>query len=296
MNTVKGVLLLTRWKEYLLFVLPLTLLGPLLSNRADISVFDYRLYAVLIGNIATVAFAFMLNDVEDAEDDKFITAKLVKNPIASGALTKRTGYLLSMSVALVAFFAFYYIGGPVFWLGSANILLSYLYSSKFVRLKKWPIVDIASHAMMLGSMLILTSFYTYSSSLDTAGYLVAAAFFISSYGQIYNQLRDFIADKQARLKNTSILLGKKNALLLAKLSLVAGIICILIALSKGIIPWWFLIVAPIVAVFSFVFKTDKDLSDRKIEFKIGGVQQPGYFAMNAAILIWFVLSVISSSN
>ena len=296
MNFIKGTLLLTRWKEYAFFVLPLTLLGPLIANNSHLSIFDYKLYAVLLGNFATVAFAFMINDVEDAEDDKFIKSKLFKNPISSGVLTKKSGYLLSLSTALVAFIAFFFLGGPVLWLGTANILISYLYSSKFVRLKKWPLIDIISHALMLGSLLILTSYYTYSKSLDAAGYLVAAAFFISAYGQIYNQLRDYNADKKAGLKNTSITIGKKGALFLAKLSAVSGIACILLALIRGIIPLWLLGIFPLLVLVSLMFKSENDITGREIKVKTGKAQLPAYLVMNVGVLIWFILSIISPSN
>ena len=190
MTKVKSIVLLTRWQEYVYFVVPLTLTGFLITNTPYAS----KLVAVLIGNLLTTAFAFIINDVEDAEDDKAIPAKLTRNPISSGELSRGFGYLASTLAASGAFLAFYSIGGVTTLLGSFNILLAYIYSSKAVRLKKWPLVDIVSHAMMLGGLLILTSFYTFSNNIGPAFSLVMGVFFISSYGQIYNQIRDFEAD------------------------------------------------------------------------------------------------------
>ena len=292
MTKVKSIVLLTRWQEYVYFVVPLTLTGFLITNTPYAS----KLVAVLIGNLLTTAFAFIINDVEDAEDDKAIPAKLTRNPISSGELSRGFGYLVSVLVASGAFLAFYSIGGLTTLLGSFNILLAYIYSSKAVRLKKWPLVDIVSHAMMLGGLLILTSFYTFSNNIGPAFSLVMGVFFISSYGQIYNQIRDFEADKKAGLKNTTILLGKNNSLHLARLFLVAGLLSLITALLLGVVPIWLVVVLPLAMIFAVKTHTKLDISGRATIDRSGDIQIPGYLAINIAVFVWFVSAVVLASN
>src|SRR5690606_41448835 len=47
---------------------------------------DLRLVAVTAANILAVAYAFMINDIEDAPDDALDPARAAKNPITSGRL------------------------------------------------------------------------------------------------------------------------------------------------------------------------------------------------------------------
>ncbi|NJO84468.1 MAG: hypothetical protein HC828_17980, partial [Blastochloris sp.] len=66
---VHGLIQLTRWKEYVPFVIPLTILGALLASRPYDTALDWRLAVVTLANILAVAYAFMINDIEDAPDD-----------------------------------------------------------------------------------------------------------------------------------------------------------------------------------------------------------------------------------
>jgi len=66
---IRGLIRLTRWKEYIAFVVPLTVLGALLAARPNGILLDWRLIVVTLANILAVAYAFMINDIEDAPDD-----------------------------------------------------------------------------------------------------------------------------------------------------------------------------------------------------------------------------------
>ena len=49
--------------------MPLTVLGALLAARPHDTLLDWRLAVVTLANILAVAYAFMINDIEDAPDD-----------------------------------------------------------------------------------------------------------------------------------------------------------------------------------------------------------------------------------
>ena len=86
---MQAILKLSRWQESIPFVIPLTLLGGLMAYRfADVRL-DERLLYVLLANILAVIYAFMINDIEDAEDDqKGDPERAKRNVIASGELSK----------------------------------------------------------------------------------------------------------------------------------------------------------------------------------------------------------------
>ena len=63
---IDGTIRLSRYREFLWFVMITTLLGAVSSG----GVLGIRLIAVLVANWLAVAFMFMINDVEDAPDDE----------------------------------------------------------------------------------------------------------------------------------------------------------------------------------------------------------------------------------
>ena len=172
------------------------------------------------------------------------------------------------------------------------LLISYFYSARPVRLKSWPFVDLVSHSLMLGGLLILTAYSAYLTSVGKAWYIIAAAIFFSIYGQIYNQLRDLDADKKSKLKNTTIFLGKEKSRYLSYLSLFLGISCLLISLFKGLFPLWLIPILLISVLLSFMFKKDKDFRGASFVDPTGEYQLSGYIIMNAVIFSWFLVSVL----
>ena len=129
-ENLKSVLRLSRWQEYVPFTIPATVFGALLTRQ----VLDWRLVAVTLANVLAVAYAFMINDIEDAPDDALDPERAARNPIAMGELTSRTAWSLSAVVGLSAV-VFYAVSGIwVLGIGVLTVLLSHFYSWKPVRL------------------------------------------------------------------------------------------------------------------------------------------------------------------
>ena len=84
-DKLRGVIKLTRFKEYIWFVIVTTLIGAATAGGE----FGWALIGALIANELSVGFAFMINDVEDADDDALNPAKINRNPVSAGILTKR---------------------------------------------------------------------------------------------------------------------------------------------------------------------------------------------------------------
>jgi 4-hydroxybenzoate polyprenyltransferase len=61
---MNALIRLTRYKEYIFFVMVTTFLGAIVGK----GFFGWKLVGVLTANLLAVAFAFMINDVEDAPD------------------------------------------------------------------------------------------------------------------------------------------------------------------------------------------------------------------------------------
>lgn len=289
-NIVKGLISLSRWKEQL-YLVTLTFLGGLIAHGVYGILLDWRIFVVAFANFLTVTFAFMINDMEDAEDDAAHPISAKRNPITNGTLDLRTAWIACGGVVLVALACYFVGGGLVLIIGILNLILSFLYSWKPVRLKSSTIgLDVVSHTLMLGGLLPLAGYFVSTSQVHSAIIFITLATILgSTYGQIYNQLRDFDADSKAGIKNVTIRAGKKNAFVLMYGAIVAAFVCALIGISQVGLPDWFLplvaisIVIGLVATFAVV-RTD---SSGKPPIDMSGKFQVGFLiALNIVLVVW----------
>ncbi|HLD11926.1 MAG TPA: UbiA family prenyltransferase [Patescibacteria group bacterium] len=201
MKTVKPLITLTRWKEYYGKVIFITLLGTFLVPALPF----WKILLLLSANLLSGAFTFMINDVEDAEDDALDAKKQKRNPISAKRMSKRTAMIATFAVGLTSLMFYSFLNLRVFIYGSVGLLLGFLYSYKRIRLKSKPVIDLTSH----GIFLALVYFLTAISSGDTLPsiyhilWLGIPIYFLSVLGDISNEIRDYTVDRKAGLQNTA---------------------------------------------------------------------------------------------
>lgn len=289
---MREILELSRWKEHLPYTVPLTVLGGIIATSTG-NPLDYRLILVVIANILTMSYAFMLNDIEDAPDDARDSHKAKRNPISAGRLSSRDAYTVVRSLALMALVLYAFTNRLTFSLGIVTLLLSHLYSWRRVRLKAYPVTDILSHSLMLSGLLLLTGFTAYSREFKEIWALATAAILFSVYGQLYNQIRDFDVDTKAKLKNTTILVGKRRAHYLKDASVLLAVIALLTAIYFRTFPVWLLFPLAVSAPFIMAFKTNKD-SSGTIAVDLGGkLQMQMLLVFNVVVLAWLAQVILS---
>lgn len=289
---ILGLVQLTRWREYVTFVIPLTVLGALLAARPNNVLLDWRLIAVTLANILAVAYAFMINDIEDAPDDARDPARAARNPISSGKIGVRMGYAACRLVAVVTLGLYALGGGWAFVIGIATLLLSHLYSWRPVRLKAWPVTDVVSHSLMLSGLLLLAGYFIYHDSPGIMWFVAAGATLASVYGQLYNQLRDYDMDKAAGLHNTAIILGETNTRLAMYLSIGLAVACLLAAAVQGAFPLWLGVVMVLSIPVSWLFRTGTDMRGAVTQEAGGLMQAQMLVILNLTIGAWLVEAVI----
>lgn len=285
---LQGLVRLTRWKEYIPFVIPLTLLGALLAARPHGALLDWRLIVVTAANILAVAYAFMINDIEDAPDDARDPARAARNPISSGQIGAHVGYAACRVVAGGTLILYALGGLHVLAIGIATLLLSHLYSWRAVRLKAWPITDVVSHSLMLSGLLMLAGYFIYDASPGVVWLVAAAVTLVSVYGQLYNQLRDYDMDKAAGLFNTALILGQNYTRKTMYLTIGLAAACLLAAIVKGAFPLWLGGVLVISAALSMFFRPRTDARGTAAVEVTGGMQLQGLFILNVVIMVWLV--------
>ncbi len=285
---MRGLIRLTRWKEYIPFVIPLTILGALLAAAPREISLDWRLIAVTGANILAVAYAFMINDIEDAPDDARDPDRAARNPVTSGEITIRTGYAACRIVAAGTLILYATGGWHVLAIGVFTLLLSHFYSWRPIRLKAWPVTDILSHSLMLSGLLLLAGYFIYHNAPGLVWFVAACATLISIYGQLYNQLRDYDMDKAAGLFNTAIVLGERNTKVMMYLSILLAALCILYAIMQSVFPLELGIALLMSIGISMFFKVNVDMRGGQAVDASGTMQIRGLIVINLTIATWLI--------
>ncbi|MCX8008119.1 MAG: UbiA family prenyltransferase [Patescibacteria group bacterium] len=242
-TTAKGLIKLTRYQEYLVFVTINTILGFLFADPTITLSTMLLLGIVLIANMLSVCFSFMINDVEDAPDDAKSPEKATRNPISAGTISRKMGLAASFGVAMLAIIAYYPLGTLPFIFGIITVLLGFLYSWKAIRLKSIPIVDLITHGFMLSGLQFLCSYFTFSSFQGFEPQFILPLIFITSismYGELYNEVRDFTYDRLAGINHTANVIGKANAHVAMYLLLSFSALTLFYSIFLHLIPMWVL--------------------------------------------------------
>lgn len=280
---------LTRWKEFVPFTIPVTVFAALLSGQP----LDWRLVAVTMANILAVAYAFMINDIEDAPDDSRDPARATRNPIAMGELSIRSGWVASVLVALLSLVLYAFGGWWVLGIGVLTVLLSHFYSWKPIRLKAWPVADVTSHSLMLSGLLFLAGYFTYDVNPGWVWLVMLAVTLISIYGQLYNQLRDYETDKAAGLHNTAIIVGERMTRLLMYLCVALAIMFFLSAFALGVLPIWLPFVGVgVFAVVMYLYRPGMDMRGGQVADTSGNIQIQFLITANATVALWLALALV----
>ncbi|KAB2866072.1 MAG: prenyltransferase [Anaerolineae bacterium] len=294
-NTPQAILKLTRWQEFWAFTSILTWLGGLLAYEVRGATLDWRLFVVFIANMSAMAYAFMINDIEDAVDDTHDPDRARRNPISSGELSKKVGWTASIIMFALSAICYALAGWRTFVVGATILILAHLYSWHLVRLKARPLVDILSHAMFLSTLLFLAAFFIYTTHIGYLWTMVLGTFLISAYGQLYNQVRDYEADRAARLHNTASILGLRITQILAPASVVGALLGFLAAILMGAFPIWLLpvLIVTIIVVHIALRNVKTDMRGSETDDNIALVQREFLTVVNTLMLVWLIVALIS---
>lgn len=204
-TTVQAAWKLARFQEYYGTVFLITLVGVLIIQPVSF----VNIALIMLANFFNYAFAFMINDIEDAEDDAKCEIKIKRNPVAGKIISVRKAYTVSWIVAISSLLLYLSFGKLVFLYGLLGILLGFLYSWKKVRLKSKPFIDIISHGLFLGTLNFIAAAMVGEElpSLMPILWFGLIFFTFSALGDINNELRDLKVDTEVGLKNTASIFG-----------------------------------------------------------------------------------------
>jgi 4-hydroxybenzoate polyprenyltransferase len=286
---LKGLLQLTRYREYVLFVCVTTLMGAKLGG-GDL---DLRLVIVLAANILVVGFAFMYNDVEDAPDDALDEKKARRNPISAGMISPGVGRAACLVVAAALMGLYGLLGLMPFLLGGFCLALAFLYSWRWARLKSVPVADLISHSLSLAGLQFLCAYFVFDQGKPYSWLFFLFVVFISVYGELNNELRDIVVDKKAGIRHTADLIGIKWTKVLMVITLVGALTVIVTYIAMQVIPIWiFIVPAVLVPMLSAeqlwkMLRRESSVVDDREAF-----HEPAVIIGVVTLLLWFIVDKI----
>jgi len=281
---LKGIIDLTRWKEYVVFVIVTTFLGAQVTGAP----IDGRLLLVLVANWLAVGFSFMINDVEDAPDDALNPAKLNRNPVSAGVLSVPLGYVASFVVAVLAAIAYAPLGATPFWIGFACLVVGFLYSWRPVRFKRIPVFDFISHCMLLAGFQFLCAYFTFAP--NGGGQWIAPFVFvvaISMYGELFNEVRDLEGDLKAGVTHTAAVIGSRATHVLMYALLAAGSLAFIYSVIVGLIPVWVLAVLIVLGAIVLVRPMLQMRRGSAVDL-VGPLHVPAQLVGALTMIVWVV--------
>lgn len=231
---------LTRLGEYIGSVTIVTALG-VLTNASDHTLTFLPVLALFAMNVLNFAFSFMINDIEDADNDSLDTAKVNRNPVSAGRIRVHRAYLYTFVCGLVSASISLLLGWQVLLINTVSLALGFVYSWRKVRLKSYPVIDFVSHALFLGTLQFLSAVFVANSSPPALLVMWGALsiFGISVIGDLRNELRDFAVDHKVGLTNTVQLLRlDRYKRYFTHIEIVPAISCLM----------YLLVVAPAIAI------------------------------------------------
>jgi len=285
-NELRALVRLTRYKEYLAFVVVTSLLGAAAGN----GVFGLKLLAVLLANWLAVGFSFMINDVEDARDDALNPKKAMRNPVSAGMMSEKDGTKAAFAVALMAGAIYLTLGFAAALTGWICLGTGFLYSWKKIRLKSIPVLDILSHGFMLAGLQFLAAVYAFSPE-RVSGWWTLLIFVsaISMYGQMFNEVRDYECDLKAGVTHTASVIGKRAATLVMGIFLAGGVLAgghaILI---RRFFPMWVMGLMGLIVVLFLIRPVWKMRKEMNIVELQQPMQKPIEWAAALSLGTWFV--------
>lgn len=187
-------------------------------------------------NLFILAYAFVINDYEDADDDAKDPKKVMRNPISAGRISKKEGFLLVAITGWVTVgLSFVTLNWISVIIALSGVLVGHLYSWKVIRFKSIPVLDILSHIYALAIVQVLYFISLPDAKVSLGSWLIMIGVGIfSAGGCFYNQYRDYQVDRDTNIKNTASLLPKKIVGILAVVFYVLGVVLCTIGVAERI--------------------------------------------------------------
>jgi 4-hydroxybenzoate polyprenyltransferase len=176
------------WRAYFLW----GIFGFLLAKGFLHSFFEIFLY-FLSGSLF-LAFGFSVNDFFDKKE------------------TSKKKFFFSILPGIFGILICYLRDKNLFLFSLLALFLGFFYSAPPLRFKSRPFLDLISHGLFAGSLIILYPFFFFNEKFTLFHFLIALSFFyLSVIFEMRNHLEDYDSDFKAGVRTTACYLGYENS-------------------------------------------------------------------------------------
>ncbi len=200
------------------------------------------LYLAAVG--LYLAFSFSVNNCFDYKGDK-LGVKISLNPIASGRISPGGGMIFSALLAGTGLAFTWLLFGPAsFTIYLMMLLLSAAYSTPPFRFKSVPLLDMASHGLFFGSLIVLFGVTVTGVTTVFTLPLLMSVYNLSLILELRNQIDDMGEDSATGVQTTAILIGgdKANTLFYGLIALHMAVLTWIVTLLGNFILTWAVVI------------------------------------------------------
>ena len=154
-----------------------------------------------------LGFSFSINNCFDCKGDR-LGVKATRNPVALEKISVRSGFIFSLLLAVTGFTITALLLGPtpaVIYL--ALLVLSGAYSAPKPRFKSIPVLDVLSHGLFFGALIVIFGLSVTGGSSTQTPFICSGIFLASIIVELNNQIEDTAADAEAGVKTTTVTIG-----------------------------------------------------------------------------------------
>lgn len=170
---------------------------------------DFKIVILASFAISVEIFAFVINDISDADLDKLDPR--TRNPLARGGVSERGAVFVALLFLTISVFLLLLLPLGTIALGVSGLILSFTYSYG-VRAKLKPFLDVVYHGALNAFPFAMG--YTLYNSFDETCLLVSVTIFLlGMVPELMQEIRDHHVDR-AFGKTTVVALGIKRSLTL----------------------------------------------------------------------------------
>jgi homogentisate phytyltransferase/homogentisate geranylgeranyltransferase len=160
----------------------------------------------IISILCLTSFTFAINNYFDADSDKENPRRKHINAIASGRISKNTGILIILLLAIITLLISFFYKIEVFLFSGFLLFFGWSYSAPPLRLKGLPVMDVIWHFFGFFLGIIWSSLIAGNIGLIT--WLVAFSLGIfSAVGQVCNHIIDYSFDKESGTNTFAVWAG-----------------------------------------------------------------------------------------
>ncbi len=241
MNPYIKLLRMKTWYAFFLLIF----LGFVLSEGFITQLLDIFIFVLMISGF--VGFSFAINDSFDIAEDQMKESR--KNPVAEGEIPLRRAKVFSLSLALMGLLLSLWFGLIVFIYLMCLTFLSLFYSAPPLRFKSRFPLDILSHGLFFGSLILILPALVFGSFTIQLLLVSVSIFVLSVIVELGNHIIDFESDLKARVRTTVCTIGLKKS---KRITRILALIFPLTFLPLYINGMYFLLFIVVTSMYSMI--------------------------------------------